>query len=364
MDKLPPEIKQQVLSSLPNLDSLKAAALSCPIVVEKSSCLESYGHDAVRQFGRENLATRPTPSVTHWKLVDALPLERFHVHVHVLAEKIMEKIQHNCPSTRSDAVTLPNRQEIVRVERALYRFQLYCNLFREGEPDHQKQRDVYFSYFSAWENEQLACVHDLLVRMVAIPFNDLVEHDIEVIHQLVNTTTYDERIGILGDGECYRAWNEDPKVDNFLHRTLQTVGSHRLDSDVVLLDLSNEEWEQLCGRPFYREKDCGSRVAWKFMYANLKASDALVANPNMLKHRLWGYVFWNFRRVWGFELLVFLLQNGRAEEEFLAPDELTTKLDSVSFFYLAETYAIRKKLWKAGARGWWSAEDLSYVVWP
>lgn len=68
--------------------------------------------------------------------------------------------------------------EIFRACRALYRFQIYCNLgFRDGD-DHEGnlggdlsssvlrecQDDYHFRAFSPWVNEQLACIHDYLER--------------------------------------------------------------------------------------------------------------------------------------------------------------------------------------------------------
>lgn len=56
--------------------------------------------------------------------------------------------------------------EVTRIERSLYRFEIYCNLFRDSAQftfaPGPEQREAYFSKFSPWENEQLACVQDYL----------------------------------------------------------------------------------------------------------------------------------------------------------------------------------------------------------
>ena len=60
--------------------------------------------------------------------------------------------------------------EVFRIRRALYRFQLYCNLQAGG-----KQRDTsslyqqyfFFGLFSPWVNEQLACIHDYLEQVLS-----------------------------------------------------------------------------------------------------------------------------------------------------------------------------------------------------
>lgn len=69
--------------------------------------------------------------------------------------------------------------EIFRACRALYRFEIYCNLgFRDdhkGDLDgdlsqgwssvlRECQEDTHFRAFSPWVNEQLACMHDYLER--------------------------------------------------------------------------------------------------------------------------------------------------------------------------------------------------------
>jgi hypothetical protein len=76
--------------------------------------------------------------------------------------------------------------ETFRACRALYRFQIYCNLgFRD---DHigdlggdlsqgwssvleECQKHTHFRAFSPWVNEQLACVHDYLERELSIGFS-------------------------------------------------------------------------------------------------------------------------------------------------------------------------------------------------
>lgn len=71
-----------------------------------------------------------------------------------------------------------NDTEYFRVQRALYRFQLYCNLFyrntRDLTPDAARRQEiehllhmVFFRHFPQWENEQLACIHDYLERVLS-----------------------------------------------------------------------------------------------------------------------------------------------------------------------------------------------------
>lgn len=67
--------------------------------------------------------------------------------------------------------------ELFRIRRALYRFQLYCNLTFRGENDLRRDREQrltiyryqsrFFNYFSPWVNEQFACIHDFLERVLS-----------------------------------------------------------------------------------------------------------------------------------------------------------------------------------------------------
>lgn len=63
--------------------------------------------------------------------------------------------------------TSASADEIYRIHRAMYRFQLYCNLFRSPYTRGQRHREFsailsvrFFGSFSPWVNEQLACIHD------------------------------------------------------------------------------------------------------------------------------------------------------------------------------------------------------------
>lgn len=75
-----------------------------------------------------------------------------------------------------------SENEIFRAQRALYRFQIYCNLgFRDNIDTNpggdltqgwssalrECQKYYHFRSFSPWVNEQLACMHDYLERQLS-----------------------------------------------------------------------------------------------------------------------------------------------------------------------------------------------------
>ena len=72
----------------------------------------------------------------------------------------------------------PSLAESYRIQRALYRFQLYCSLFFRNAsdlaPNSDRRQKIefilhmgFFHYFSSWENEQLACMHDYLEKVLS-----------------------------------------------------------------------------------------------------------------------------------------------------------------------------------------------------
>lgn len=203
IEKLSIELVRMVLSAIPDVASLREAALSCPlfyraffdaetaittqvllnqidasVLPEATAASESSSlrpHDPEPQsrqdifdFVARNLRQRPTPPKS-WLLGEALRLGRLHFHVDGLARMLARAAltQHPLNSTAA----IPTSQERWRIERALYRFEIYCNLFRESpqvaSSVYWEQKRLFFENFAPWENEQLGCVHDFLVRAVS-----------------------------------------------------------------------------------------------------------------------------------------------------------------------------------------------------
>lgn len=82
-----------------------------------------------------------------------------------------------------------SRMELFRISRALYRFQIYCNLmFRDVVDLHPGRRaresrnlhmDRYFmGVFPPWVNEQLCCIHDYLEEVLSRAFDDVAAHEV------------------------------------------------------------------------------------------------------------------------------------------------------------------------------------------
>lgn len=83
----------------------------------------------------------------------------------------------------------PSEKEVFRIKRALYLFQIYCNMnfpHGSGFETSEEARDIQAQYvkcyilgsFSPWVNEQLACVHDYLEEVLSTSFDEVAAHDI------------------------------------------------------------------------------------------------------------------------------------------------------------------------------------------
>ena len=204
---LPNELIRAILSSLSDAQSLHAASVTCKLLRQsfKESRNESdICHQVARNGFRpvhlfEALAEQEstrfersewTASETKrffrkyvsgdegyfapisWDLQSLTQLERLHKCVmHFARELAAESIvrKNNESSNRvSEAIS---ESEEVRFVRALYRFQIWCNIFadRKHHPfcDEEQGRDI-IAQFAPWEMEQLACVYDLFMfKMMA-----------------------------------------------------------------------------------------------------------------------------------------------------------------------------------------------------
>lgn len=99
---------------------------------------------------------------------------------------LMHKLMGRRPNPQDSR---PSQMELFRTRRALYRFQLYCNLnFRDVVDFHpgrwvREMRNYrlgrsFFNPFSPWVNEQLACVHDYLEGVLSRTFDDIAAHEV------------------------------------------------------------------------------------------------------------------------------------------------------------------------------------------
>jgi hypothetical protein len=200
LEVLPIEVKQAIMSTLPDVWSLKSIALtSSPlyraftgaevlitsrvllneveldVLPEAAAALESsrlkpWTRQRIQDFVFQHLYSRGPPP-QKWTLSDALLISKLYDYVHYFAADLASKTLVKPPILtylKSNQAPL-SQNEITRIIRAFYRFEIYCNIFRDPKRtiNVRKQRDIFFSNFSPWENEQLACIHDYLFQVVS-----------------------------------------------------------------------------------------------------------------------------------------------------------------------------------------------------
>ena len=193
---LPLELVLMIMAMLP-LDALKTMICTGPDLYHAFKQNEdTIGKMIVRKVIRPELIHEARASVLAakeplWKLYDAQRfLEQYFgqhfrasntfklsqvkplIHIAEIVNEFAEQFYQSSLPHRYSQVSTSER---IRVERALYRYETYCHLFRGHEllaekfphpagglsPDIQLRRG-YFAHFSPWENEQLGCIYAFL----------------------------------------------------------------------------------------------------------------------------------------------------------------------------------------------------------
>ena len=105
------------------------------------------------------------------RLYEALRLAEFHNSVIKLRDSFVDRTLRRLYGITDVHQELPTNaktlsaNELRRIERALYRYQTYCNLFsdqfRKGRNEEEIKR-LFFDKHSTWVNEQMGCVHEFL----------------------------------------------------------------------------------------------------------------------------------------------------------------------------------------------------------
>lgn len=155
------------LSTLPSFD---------PHDLEKTRSFLRLHIERVFEFRlpvQPDLWTNPGPVDIHL----ATTLSRRQV---VIEKFTRDFVQDTLPLRRAelglpldDDRNLASDAEVFRIHRAMYRYQLYCNIFRHTCNVQQLGRWgtslalYFFAQFSPWVNEQLACIHDYFERVLS-----------------------------------------------------------------------------------------------------------------------------------------------------------------------------------------------------
>ncbi|KAI1311828.1 hypothetical protein F5Y03DRAFT_342503 [Xylaria venustula] len=359
IERLPLELLQMILSALPDVVLLQTAVLSCPlfyrsfleaesaivtqvlfnqldmtllpeaIATAESACLRPHDTDpksreAIIEFVTRNLHQRSTLPGS-WSLTKALHIGRFHFHVQAFTDMFINTTFARIPRVQSDSVATrtatraATRQERKRVECALYRFEIYCNLFRESRnaesPIYEEQRQLFFQNFAPWENEQLGCIHDFLFEVIAPIFNDILEgnsfwkeipvrratdvgdHHVQHImsfglkklHDITESKSFEETCRLLTQ-------NVLPPISlSFLYEGFHYAKTS--NSGVSLNDsLTPEDKARFIRSPFFADPDSGPEDVWRWAHQD-EICWYWVYTEDRRDLRQWGYVMWDKSRL-------------------------------------------------------------------
>lgn len=109
-------------------------------------------------------------------LKQAIALSKIHSNVQFFLRRYMATITKRLAIIAEEGATISlTSSEAARIERAFYRFELYCNLFRREDTPHgghayedDSRKDIFFDKFMPYENEQFVCIYDYLFSEVTI----------------------------------------------------------------------------------------------------------------------------------------------------------------------------------------------------
>ncbi|KAK1147224.1 hypothetical protein N8T08_001963 [Aspergillus melleus] len=326
------ECRQAVLCHLPDLHALKAIILTHPtlyaayvsnqtailrrivlqlispellpdaVLAITSSRLNVEPWTRAKAFSNleeHRRAPRRIPSSFRWTFRTATQLETLHDHVKFLAKVFVSAASAECLD--SNGAGSPAAFIALRYTKADFKY--------------VETWDAYYKHFAAWELEQIAAVGEYLFRVIAIPFNDIAEHDIEwgisgyrlsavrslglrmgltyskhwlaFLHKVMKAETYDERYRLLTPVA--------PSILTFLPCDLASMMTSDIDDTLPLEDYSQEQIQPYL-TPDAPEPDPGPREAWRYVHLN-SPWPFFICDLEARDVRRWGYVMWDQYRL-------------------------------------------------------------------
>lgn len=374
LDRLPVELVQEILAALPDVESLVSAVLTGPCLylsflgaecyITKEVLLRQIDpdllHDAVAElssrrtpwteqetgdflaqyFARDK---RPFHSLLKWKLSQALPLIRLHHVIDFFLNDLTSPILAGNPMSKKPVKpcsTLPlSCSEKNRITLNFYRFQIYCNLFRGrwgnknpiDPPIHSiDQKEKYFQHFAPWENEQLCCIHDYLLRIITpgltspqvpcticltfleIAFEEVAESDpdwIEYFEIKANglddgTLQHCLSLGLAHIRRFAEANTPQERRDILSSELNQHSYSYFLPYTIdqsrtwgpALRELGCEGEVLYISKPWYSDSDTGPEDAWRWA-VHSQPVEEFIFSPSQEPLRQWFYVMWDRARL-------------------------------------------------------------------
>lgn len=101
-----------------------------------TTLLEEHGVNIIDIIADGLLRRRLDDTDTFSNLADVFELSQFHTHVRALSAAFASGALAQTPTQEQREVdkVSPSHEELARIQRAFYRYDIYCILFRPGDP--------------------------------------------------------------------------------------------------------------------------------------------------------------------------------------------------------------------------------------
>lgn len=410
MDRFPVELKLALFYVLPDIPTLDALLRTCssfycafkdsqslivstvltngihPAVVPDAVALwdatrvEPWSKDAIEAFLKRYRISGPSSAPSPWTFLEASRFSKIDRRVQFFTQDFCSSILSVHPITGEPDPDHepPSTSELCRIQRILYRFELYCALFRIHKPESKKERftveeqqELFFTKFWSWENEQLACIHDYLLRQVTQVVLEYAEHDVAWGHHGFYPTWMDENSleeGYLSQGLDYL--HSLLTAETYYDRSMVLEPHKPSDYCFLTAGLQAQENEddygagqrQLRGEAHDYDiqalsagDDSGPIEAW--CWAN--GSETLYYEHDQADLREWGYCLWDKSRLEAWGLFRKPWTSQRAYDRRLR----------VSFDKQRQVERIERsqheksRIYQYGGSGWWAEGDESKIIW-
>ncbi|KAI1270450.1 hypothetical protein F5Y18DRAFT_368354 [Xylariaceae sp. FL1019] len=421
LSTLPTELIQEVLEQIGDLKSLSAATRTCRVIhdafagakdiilintlrrlIHPSMLPEALTRmEIAYQFGPHfveaqvlddfttNFYTTKFAPPKVWTTVDARYLCRFHNMIEHVSAWLLGTYMERAGDLLGKGQ--PTATEVRRVQKALYRYDIWCHVFADQDGHASNSNTEFFSHYEMWEIEQIVCVHDALFEMAELPYNEMVEHDVGWGASKVPYLRRESRESnyILGRGVefLYHIF-----VTNNHWRLRRWLGIRRLGMDqpratrhgggfsfiisrcLWIWDSSSinssyyHEWEEkrrtnskkrLAIGSDVEDMDTGPAAAWKHVNPTMRTLEGTIGyHPSLgySPHIQWGYVFWDMNRLERGEFF------RREDEDEDTLHDVRHRIEPPSDEALGRSQELRRWIDVQGGLGWWSEEDQSKVI--
>ncbi len=207
-------------------------------------------------------------------------------------------------------------------------------------------------------------------KLIGVAFNDVAEHDVEwgersipwlddesapdnyykehllslglnYLRRLVSARTYEER---------YKLLELEPE-DTGLYSGVSVAADAY--NGIPLADLTEDERAFYIKPPYFEDSDIGPAEAWRWAYQGGTTSNQYFM-PSQCHLRALGYVMYDYDR---------LCTWPEFYQPFSPPPPKDVESLCRNHQKMTDSWGKRSILWLEGARGWWSEEDKSKLVW-